>query len=389
MEVVLWRWSIGVQISSLAFIATFFLLLQRSLPRDAIAAWVKGWVFNFLAIAVALLFWIYPSESLRPIAFFLFMAPKNLAVLYLIEGGFNLGGSGTRLTRPAALFVGGVVLPLIGALTLNSIDQLGTVEQLVVGAAMFPAGIILLRARDRTLTWLAGGFLIRGGLCLAEAVIYATQLLPENSVSPEFKAAAATFLSAHSSFDTGAEWLLALGFVIGLSLRSQRELEASIRELREAQEDLRKLVDHDPLTSLLNRRALPGILRAAQPHGATLLFFDLDDFKKVNDERGHAAGDRCLKRVAEALRECFRPDDAFVRYGGDEFLVVARGLDPELAEGRVAAVRRRLDGAEGGEEAVTFSVGVAQLPPGGKPEEALRTADASMYQAKARRTARG
>jgi len=387
MDLVLWRWSVGVQISSLAVIAFFFVALQRSLPRDAIAAWVNGWLFNFAALAIALIFWVYvPSDALRPVAFFLFMAPKNLAVLYLVEGAWSLHRPGTRLVRPVSLGLAGGALPLAGALTLDSIARLGTFEQALIGIALFAAAVALFRTRDRALRWLAAGFGVRGGLCLLEAAAYATQLTPEGWIPPALLERMSIFLAVHSSFDTGAEWLLALGFVLAISLRSQRALEASVGDLREAQEGLRRLVDHDPLTSLSNRRALPGILRAAQPEGATLLFFDLDDFKRVNDELGHEAGDLCLRRFADALRECFRPGDAYVRYGGDEFLVVAPGLDGDRANERVEALRGRLGHPEDRQVGLSFSVGVATLGPGGKPEDALKAADARMYEAKARRT---
>jgi diguanylate cyclase (GGDEF)-like protein len=148
-----------------------------------------------------------------------------------------------------------------------------------------------------------------------------------------------------------------------------------------AQADLRRLADRDPLTGLVNRRALPEVLRQVQPHGAALVFFDLNDFKRVNDEHGHQAGDACLVRFAAALSASFRPSDAVVRYAGDEFVVVASGLDEDAIAERIGAVRLRLT-APAGELPVRFSFGIGTLPPGGDPDEALRAADEAMYRAK-------
>jgi len=170
--------------------------------------------------------------------------------------------------------------------------------------------------------------------------------------------------------------------VIALSERVQRDLRQANEGLLAAQEDLRRLADRDPLTALANRRHLPEALRAVQPEGAQLLFFDLDGFKHINDRYGHLTGDECLKRFAAGLRESFRPGDTLIRYAGDEFLVVAAGLDEAAAHARVAALRERLQWGGASAPAIRFSVGVAALAPGGVPEDAVRAADESMYAAK-------
>jgi diguanylate cyclase (GGDEF)-like protein len=144
-------------------------------------------------------------------------------------------------------------------------------------------------------------------------------------------------------------------------------------------------VDRDPLTALGNRRSLPEVFRAVQPRGALLLFFDLDGFKAVNDRYGHQVGDQCLKRFAVSLRACFRPDDALVRYAGDEFLVVASGLDAAGAKERLERLRRELQASPVDGPGISFSVGVAELPAGGHPDAALAAADQSMYGAKSAR----
>ena len=151
----------------------------------------------------------------------------------------------------------------------------------------------------------------------------------------------------------------------------------------------------DFLTGLLNsryftelaERELDRARRYEQP--VSVAFLDVDNFKEVNDRFGHIAGDACLLQVAAALKHTFRSDDTLFRLGGDEFLVIAPGLDPEAAEARV--VRLRADLTEGVEGAPPchVSVGVASLAPCGEPEAALREADDRMYLEKRRRKGEG
>jgi len=142
-------------------------------------------------------------------------------------------------------------------------------------------------------------------------------------------------------------------------------------------------VDHDALTGLSNRRALPAVLRAVYDTGATVLFLDLNDFKQINDSLGHQVGDECLKKFAAALQASFRPSDHVFRFGGDEFVVVAPGAQPAQIADRLDTVRERLRTERVRGHQIGFSAGHAYLPIRGDAEAALKAADEAMYADKA------
>jgi diguanylate cyclase (GGDEF)-like protein len=231
----------------------------------------------------------------------------------------------------------------------------------------------------------------RALLGLAEAAAYGVNVIGASSGQPlasAFLVPANWILAAHYPLDTAAEWLVAMGFLIGVSVRAQQELKAANEQMLSAQSDLRRLADRDPLTSLVNRRALPEVFREVQPVGAMLVFFDLDGFKEINDKHGHQAGDACLIRFATALSGSFRPTDAIVRYAGDEFLVVAKGSTDMSIEERITELRNRLRATATRELPIRFSYGVSRLEPGGNPDEAVKLADEAMYRSKSQAGAR-
>ncbi|MEV6928318.1 GGDEF domain-containing protein [Dactylosporangium sp. NPDC051485] len=172
---------------------------------------------------------------------------------------------------------------------------------------------------------------------------------------------------------------------------SQRADEELLRQQRIALDTLaehealvRHQASHDPLTGLPNRRALNELFDAgAAP--AALLLVDLDDFKPVNDNLGHAAGDELLIAVAERLLAAAGPDDTVVRLGGDEFAVVVATGDAadgvRVARAVVAALATPFEVA-GSQVRIGASVGVAPADGRTGGGELLRRADQAMYRIK-------
>jgi diguanylate cyclase (GGDEF)-like protein len=150
-------------------------------------------------------------------------------------------------------------------------------------------------------------------------------------------------------------------------------------------EETRFLADHDPLTRLLNRRALLRELTAAvdEDRPLALVFLDVDNFKDVNDGHGHAAGDRVLVQLASLLVELVRSGDDAFRVGGDEFALLLRGAGElearEVVARIVAAVEANIDPLV---RALSASFGIAPSAGAQEPEELLRVADEAMYEAK-------
>lgn len=188
-----------------------------------------------------------------------------------------------------------------------------------------------------------------------------------------------------------AFWSKEVGARIGVA----RDVTA----LRQAEEELRFLAHHDPLTELTNRSLfndrLDSALRAAQRHKSTLalLFLDINDFKGINDVHGHAVGDRVLCMIARRLEGCVRGTDTVARMGGDEFTVLLTDIQSEDAVSgkveQILAVMAEPLGAEfGGIKMPSCSIGVACYPADGEDADTLLShADGDMYRIKRHRSA--
>ena len=159
-------------------------------------------------------------------------------------------------------------------------------------------------------------------------------------------------------------------------------------------ERLRNLAIRDSLTELYNHRHAMDILAnefgrvGRYAAGVSLLMLDLDEFKRVNDEHGHPAGDAVLKEMARVLKETLRTVDSVGRYGGEEFVIILPHTSPEEARATGERIRRKVQGHVFWVGAkplnVTVSVGVASYPTPtvDSPESLVREADGALYRAK-------
>lgn len=181
-------------------------------------------------------------------------------------------------------------------------------------------------------------------------------------------------------------------------VRSEDALAMTVRDVSDARahaEQLARMANEDALTTLHNRhwliQTMPQMLATAKANDGmlALLFFDLDDFKNINNTLGHAAGDQLLRMTALRLRAALRPGDHGVRLGGDEFTVILEQITSiEQVESITARVVDALATpfvlADGSQHAVHASIGISMYPADGEDAETLvKHADIAMYAVKA------
>ena len=150
----------------------------------------------------------------------------------------------------------------------------------------------------------------------------------------------------------------------------------------------------DPLSGAFDRRFLLDYLdesirlvEAGELPGFSVLMFDLDHFKQINDRYGHLTGDECIRSLARLVRKNLRKDDALIRYGGEEFVCVLRGASDYTAVRRAEQIREKVSGSTlvpELTEPVTLSCGVVMYRPGMTPDDLIREADTQLYRAKRR-----
>lgn len=168
------------------------------------------------------------------------------------------------------------------------------------------------------------------------------------------------------------------------------QAEKDAHEMSKRVQRFKMAASKDGLTGLFNRKAFDTRVEDAMStltergKSLSLVIFDVDDFKDINDTFGHVAGDKVLKKVADCLRETFRKDDFIARYGGDEFAVLIDTLTEEMARQKIRTFKenfrkKKFFSQKGGDIKVSVTAGIAIAQAGERGEDLIHRADMAMY----------
>ena len=307
----------------------------------------------------------------------------------------------TALQWWAALSVGGLVVMtafIRSGETARLRDPSLTIPQMVWTITSGAVAYVLAGdARGLVLSVLAmilffGTF----GLTVAEVIgigVYALLAFASAiGVSSRFNANASGYLDIAYALMV----LIVLSGCIALNLRIQRiraKLQQQREALAQALEVNRELATRDELTGLINRRAMLDLmalehsrsLRSGRP--LLLAQLDIDHFKPINDQHGHATGDRALQAFAGTVAASVRDTDVLARWGGEEFVLMLTDTSADHARELLERIRQAVQALEiahsAGSLQLTVSIGLAQHLPGDTVEHTLERADQALYRAKA------
>ncbi|WP_185806960.1 sensor domain-containing diguanylate cyclase [Bacillus salinus] len=193
----------------------------------------------------------------------------------------------------------------------------------------------------------------------------------------------------------GTRWILKIAKPIKNDADEVIKISGQIIDITKQKEleiELKQLAYYDEITDLPNRKLLNRHIEKAlarskrHNHNFTIMFIDIDDFKKVNDTQGHDAGDILLKKIARRLIECIREEDLIARIGGDEFVLVFEETcktDIEVIAQRILDYVALPYNINGEEAKISLSIGISMYPDDGENKETLIIhADKAMYSAK-------
>ncbi|MGL6110084.1 MAG: diguanylate cyclase [Rubrivivax sp.] len=319
--------------------------------------------------AAALVALLASSPAWAPLARLLFVPWPLLCLLGLRR--FH-----ARMKLPAgeradlALLATILVSALLAVGVLGDRALVALVPSAAASAALLYAAVVVWRAPgDRDVS----GLRVLGALWLLAAVLQ----LPGTAWMQGAQASA--------QLQTG---IVALGSLVAafvlLALSSQR----TERELRHSRRKLRVLANIDMLTQVPNRRRFEELARRAlladEPGSATLLLVDIDHFKQINDQLGHAAGDRALKLVSRCTLDLLRAHDVAGRHGGDEFVLLLRHSSTQdamqVAERLVSHLQTRAHAHA--LPRLSLSFGIVQMRSSESIDDTLQRADLALYEAK-------
>ena len=374
VAVVLNRLSIAVQFAVVVCLFGYFLLLGQMVKLREVRLWMLAWLADAVALTAV---FVHAYSDISPtgdrVALVLYLAAKALFAILIVSGArHHLQPGAEPKVNPLFLTIFLAAWSLILGLAVPSLWQAQLAESALVAMVFLAGGLMVLRKpRSLISRWLGLAMLVEGVVFLHSAALLFPALWG-NLVG--FK-----YLNYSSFIYAWAELMLALACIAVLADRREELLHYANRELLASQQRLSRLVDTDPLTDLANRRSLRRAMDSVTDSGGAIIFIDINNFKQINDLFGHVIGDTSLQRLARLIVEQFRPEDHVIRWGGDEFLVVAPGMDQVSAKTRIGAIREALRRPTEEGPAFSIAAGIAEIFPGGDPTSTLEEADRRMF----------
>ena len=294
----------------------------------------------------------------------------------LLPGAPGRDSESLAIVAGSVLVLATLILAIFDHLPLWFLRAAPGFATLLVAAAIYFSGAQAAAAYAMYLTWvvIAASLFLDTRLILAHGVIAV--------------AAYATVLTLRNGTDSLDALRLAMtaGTVVAVAL----VIGGIAGQLRDVLRRLESAARTDPLTGLINRRALEDSFEAELSRaergglGVGVIMLDLDGFKAFNDQHGHPAGDAALRRLSRVLRNATRGIDHVARVGGEEFAVIAPESDTAGTLALAERLRRAIE-VEFSGTSLTTSCGVASYPANGTNRLALiRAADRALYEAKAR-----
>ncbi|RDI99707.1 diguanylate cyclase [Dyella solisilvae] len=373
------RWLVFASACFAVMLAMSLMALCLALMlRDATFAWYAGYVLCYALIqGVQTGFLFHPLEITWLAGSADMVGSSAVAVSLAFAAMFvarfcELPRYAPWLHTPTlALAVG---MPLVVLLRICQIGLLQETAQVLLGPLMVIGTLLVLLAGVMSA--------VRGARAAWFFLAGWTPLLALTTLS-------------HSQFDGSLAdviWLGDAGLAVGAFSAVVLSLGLADRALimRRDHSIVQELADNDALTNVLNRRAWSDSVRKVLNSGSgqpvALLFLDLDHFKMLNDRQGHAAGDRALVAVADALRHELRPHDLLGRYGGEEFVAMLFGIEQVQAMQVATRLCRRVHRLEipvnDSGLLLTVSIGIAMRLPDDTIEALVERSDHAMYRAK-------
>lgn len=294
------------------------------------------------------------------------------ATAVLIAGALWFALVPKRAFGPKRILVGAMIAQ---GLMLTMLGLTGGASSIYFPYYLLPVLVLILSGIWRhaaTLGALAAAGIV--GLALSTP---STDLTRDISVVRLFQIATFTFVSVATAVATG---------------ETRRALAARSAALAAQRADAFQMAITDELTGLYNRHYMRDELRRMTARATrrdrpfAILSLDVDGLKRVNDSRGHQAGDALLRGIADAMHAVLRSEDIAVRMGGDEFVVLLPDADRGEAVAVAYRIRQRI-AAQAEQPGAAVSTGIGVWHRGDDPEETLRQADQELYRAKAGRTA--